>query len=60
MGQKAIVVAEYLTEVFKPFDSELTTEEEKVYLLKSLDIPEQLLSPMRSFKISEVRVTKNQ
>lgn len=58
--EKANLFAEHLADVFKPFESEVPSEEEaKVH--EYLDSPDQLEIPIKPFKITEVRkmINKN-
>jgi hypothetical protein len=57
--QKANVLAEYFANVFKPFNSEMTEEEEKE-ILHVLETPGQLETPVKKFKLNEVRSAINQ
>lgn len=54
--EKADTFAEHLANVFQPFPREITEEEDDV-IVKALDIPHQLATPIKSIKINEVRTT---
>jgi hypothetical protein len=57
--QKANVLAEHFANVFKPYNSEMTKEEEKE-ILHALETPGQLETPVKKFKLAEVRSAINQ
>jgi hypothetical protein len=57
--QKANVLADHFANVFKPYDSELSRDEERG-ILHALHTPTRLNTSVKKFKISEVRSMINQ
>jgi hypothetical protein len=56
--QKAQVLAEHFTNVFKPYNSELSRAEEQE-LLHTIDAPNRQNNPVKKLKISEVKAMIN-
>jgi hypothetical protein len=52
--QKANVLAEHFANVFKPYNSEMSVKEEQE-ILHALETPGQLETPVKKFKLTEVR-----
>ena len=57
--QKANVLAEHFANVFKPYTSEMSEEEEQE-ILHALETPAQLETLIKNFKLNEVRAAINQ
>jgi hypothetical protein len=57
--QKANVLAEHFANVFTSYNSETSLEEEQV-ILHALETPGQLETPVKKFKLTEVRSAINQ
>jgi hypothetical protein len=57
--KKANVLAYHFTNVFKSYDSDLSNDEERE-ILHVLNTPGRLKTPVKKFKISEVRSAINQ
>jgi hypothetical protein len=57
--QKANVLAEHFANVFKPYNSEMKEEEEKE-ILHVLETPGQLETPVKKFRLTEMRFAINQ
>ena len=52
--QKANVLADHFANVFKPYNSEMPGDEEQE-ILHALETPSQLATPVKTFKLPEVR-----
>ena len=53
-AQMANVLAEHFANVFKLYNSEMPEEDERE-ILNALETPGQLITPIKKFKLSEVR-----
>jgi hypothetical protein len=58
--QKANVLAEHFANVFKPYNSEMSEEEEEQEILHAPETPGQLETPVKKFKLTEVRAAIKQ
>ena len=52
--QRANVLAYHFANVFKPYNSEMSGDEERE-ILHALEIPSRLATPIKKFKLTEVR-----
>ena len=57
-AQKANVLADHFAQVFRPYDSELSRSEERE-IIHALGTPSRLNTPVKKFKLSEVRSMVN-
>ena len=57
--QKANVLGEHFANVFQPYTSEMYEEEEQE-ILHARETPAQLETPIKNFKLNEVRAALNQ